>query len=170
MRSSSSASSSSTLLILPTNELFPPSPHSAVPHLAHLRIALPFLGRVRCPWTYIAADVDIAWRYRAERRADICLTLIGKCFDLLPHSPLLFSHVWLSERVNEPAESSPPVHEYSMYTNRLLRLFFSPVSLCSFSFFSFIFFVAFSRSLSYRDPLLFFLFEMRRNIDTKHCA
>lgn len=30
------------------------------------------------------ADVDIAWPYRAERRADICLTLIGKCFDLLP--------------------------------------------------------------------------------------
>jgi len=91
-RSSSSASFSSAVLIPPTNELFLPSSHPAVPHRAHLRIATPFLGRVRCPWTYTAADVDIAWRYRAERRADICLTLIGKCFDLL----LAFSVPFLS--------------------------------------------------------------------------
>lgn len=58
-------------------------PHPSVPHRAHPRIATPFLGRARCPWTYVA-DADTAERYRAERRADICLTLIGKCFDLLP--------------------------------------------------------------------------------------
>lgn len=49
LRSSSLASFSSALLILPTNELFPPSPHPTVPQRAHLRIATPFLGRVRCP-------------------------------------------------------------------------------------------------------------------------
>lgn len=69
---------------------FPAPSRCPTSRAAHLRTATPFLGRVRYPWTYIAADVDIAWRYRAERRADICLTLIGKCFDLLPAFSALF--------------------------------------------------------------------------------
>lgn len=60
---------------------FAPSRLSSIAHIS--RTATPFLGRVRRPWRYIATDVDIAWHYPSERRADICLTLIGKCFDLL---------------------------------------------------------------------------------------
>jgi hypothetical protein len=57
-RSSSSALSSSALLIPPTDELFPPSFHP--PSRASPYRVTPFLGRVRRPWKYIAANVEIA--------------------------------------------------------------------------------------------------------------
>lgn len=86
-------------------ELFPPSPRPALLSLiAHIPVysSYPF-SRSCSPRmkVHIAADVDIAWRYRGERRADICLTLIGKCFDLsFQHSSRLlsFPRVWLSGR------------------------------------------------------------------------